>query len=201
MQQQSLFAPTKGWEHLKLIDASVRIQHDFMSSEVAFGYYKAVRDITEWRRDKIVFMGRASLIPRFHEWLGSKPYRWSGITMPAKPMNYVVEQIHKAVEKATGASFNGVLLNYYRDGDDMVGWHADDEPELGPEPTIASLSLGTTRDFCMRHNGGKQKMTIPLAHGSLLEMSGETQKHWQHSLPKRRGAGPRINLTFRELKS
>lgn len=201
MQQQPLFAPTKGWEHLKLVDASVRFQHDFISSPVvADGYYRALRDLTEWRQDKISFMGRTSPLPRLHEWYGEKPYCWSGIVMPAKPMNFVVEQLHKAVEKETGATFNGVLLNYYRDGDDTVGWHADDEPELGPTPTIASVSLGATRDFCMKHNGGKQKITFPLTHGSLLVMSGETQKNWQHALPRRRGAGPRINLTFRKLR-
>ena len=95
-----------------------------------------------------------------------------------------------------------MLINYYRDGQDSTGWHADDEPELGKDPVIASISLGATRDFQLRHNRDKnQKISIALQHGSLLLMQGTTQSCWQHQIPKRVQAEPRINLTFRTIKA
>jgi alkylated DNA repair dioxygenase AlkB len=94
-----------------------------------------------------------------------------------------------------------VLLNLYRDGRDGMGWHADDEPELGRNPVIASVSLGAERRFCLRHRRRRDlKIDLPLPHGSLLCMSGATQHHWLHALPKtRRPAGERINLTLRQV--
>jgi alkylated DNA repair dioxygenase AlkB len=98
-------------------------------------------------------------------------------------------------------NFNTVLLNMYRHGDDAVGWHSDSEPELGMQPFIASLSLGASRDLILRRkDDNRRKITVSLAHGSLLKMSGELQRYWQHSLPRRRGVlSPRINLTFRYI--
>jgi alkylated DNA repair dioxygenase AlkB len=95
-----------------------------------------------------------------------------------------------------------VLLNYYRDGNDTVGWHADDEPGLGLSPFIASLSVGAERDFQLRFNNDKTvKITMLLTHGSLLVMGGETQGNWQHAIPRRkRIKEPRVNLTFREFE-
>jgi alkylated DNA repair dioxygenase AlkB len=105
------------------------------------------------------------------------------------------------VARITGAAFNAVLLNLYRTGRDGMGWHADDEPELGLDPVIASVSLGATRRFCLRHRRRKSlRLDLALAHGSLLCMSGATQHNWVHALPKT-GAmtGERINLTFRRV--
>ena len=110
--------------------------------------------------------------------------------------------IKSIVEAETNHQFNSVLINYYRDGQDSTGWHADDEPELGKDPVIASISLGATRDFQLRHNRDKnQKISIALQHGSLLLMQGTTQSCWQHQIPKRVQAEPRINLTFRTIKA
>ena len=111
------------------------------------------------------------------------------------------EPLLDRINQACDARFNGCLLNLYRNGEDRMGWHADDEPELGPQPVIASISLGAARDFRLRR---KDRSTAPfnlrLAHGSLLCMGGDTQAHWQHSLPRRtRVTTPRINLTFRRV--
>jgi alkylated DNA repair dioxygenase AlkB len=104
------------------------------------------------------------------------------------------------VEQATAHRFNSVLLNLYRNGRDSMGWHADDEPELGPAPAIASVSLGALRRFRLRPRAGlvHAPLSLDLPHGSLLLMRGPTQQHWQHALPKTaRPVGPRLNLTFR----
>jgi alkylated DNA repair dioxygenase AlkB len=105
------------------------------------------------------------------------------------------------VRQLAGAEFNAVLLNFYRDGRDGMGWHADDEPELGRNPVIASVSLGAPRRFCLRHRRRQDlKLDLELPHGSLLAMAGALQHHWVHALPKtRRSVGERINLTFRRV--
>ncbi|MBT5887388.1 MAG: alpha-ketoglutarate-dependent dioxygenase AlkB, partial [Acidiferrobacteraceae bacterium] len=103
----------------------------------------------------------------------------------------------------SGYSFNSVLLNYYRTGSQSMGWHSDDERELGPAPTIASISLGSPRRFLLRHRRRKDLPVheIVLGHGSLLLMSGESQIAWRHSVPKTaRPVAPRVNLTFRQIQ-
>ena len=109
--------------------------------------------------------------------------------------------MRERVTTLAGAHFNAVLLNLYRDGRDGMGWHADDEPELGQDPVIASVSLGATRRFCLRHRRRKDlRLDVPLTHGSLLLMSGATQHHWVHALPKTATpVAERINLTFRRI--
>ena len=105
------------------------------------------------------------------------------------------------MSRLAGHEFNGVLLNLYRDGRDGMGWHADDEPELGPEPVIASVSLGAERRFRLKHRRlPEARLDIVLPHGSLLVMAGATQRHWVHALPKAAApVGARINLTFRRV--
>jgi alkylated DNA repair dioxygenase AlkB len=99
--------------------------------------------------------------------------------------------------------FNSVLANLYRDGRDSMGWHSDDEPELGSQPAIGSLSLGATRRFVLKHrNDPSRKLVLELPHGSLLVMRGATQANYRHALPRTsRPVGPRINLTFRQIQS
>ena len=119
--------------------------------------------------------------------------------MTPEPWSEAVLQIKSAIEKALGRKFNSALLNYYRTGLDSMGWHRDNEPELGREPTIASVSLGDLRIFKMRHYSNKSLgVDIELDHGDLLVMGGVMQTHWEHCLPKtRRPKGPRVNITFR----
>lgn len=160
--------------------------------------------VIAWRRDVIRIQGREIPVPRLTAWYGDagRDYAYSGIAMQALPWNRGLATLRAKVEATTGHAFNAVLLNLYRDGRDSVAWHADDEPELGAEPVIASLSFGVERDFLLRHRArrvnGLPLQRLTLAHGSLLLMHGATQRHWEHCVPKRTGVvGPRVNLTFR----
>ena len=157
-----------------------------------------------WEQHHVVIAGRRIASPRLSAWYGDPEarYRYSGLSLEPLPWTESLLELRRRVRQATGATFNSVLANLYRGGDDSMGWHADDEPELGPEPLIASLSLGAERRFLLRprrralHPG----LAVPLGHGSLLVMAGPTQGHWRHALPRtRRPVGPRINLTFRRI--
>jgi alkylated DNA repair dioxygenase AlkB len=128
-------------------------------------------------------------------------YTYSGTTFAPNAFTPSLLQIKTDIESFTESKFNSVLANLYRNGQDSMGWHSDDEPELGSNPIIASLSLGEERVFKLRHRKDKTlKMDVPLPHGSLLVMSGAMQHQWQHALPKSaRAMSPRINLTFRQV--
>ncbi|TAE07233.1 MAG: alpha-ketoglutarate-dependent dioxygenase AlkB, partial [Bacteroidetes bacterium] len=125
----------------------------------------------------------------------------SGILLQPHTWTDTLLAIKKRIEEATQTEYTSVLLNQYRDGKDSVGWHADDEPSLGKNTTIASVSLGSTRKFRFRYNANHAlKAEILLTHGSLVMMQGETQHFWQHEIPKTsQNINPRINLTFRKL--
>ena len=155
----------------------------------------------DWRDEEILLFGRRVAVPRRVAWYGDPgaSYTYSGTPHHPEPWTPALTRTRERVQQVTGARFNAVLLNLYRDGRDGMGWHADDEPELGPNPVIASVSLGATRRFCLRHRRRRDlRIDLPLAHGSLLLMSGATQHHWVHALPKTTApVGERINLTFR----
>lgn len=158
-----------------------------------------------WRQDKIKLYGKEMNIPRLTAWYGDegKSYTYSHITMNPIPWTPVLLSIKQRVEEIANISFNSVLINLYRYGQDSMGWHSDDEPELGKNPIIASVSFGSTRKFQLRHRFNKtlKKVEINLTHGSLLMMQGKTQECWQHQIPKTaKFVNPRINLTFRIIK-
>lgn len=156
----------------------------------------------DWRRETITLFGRAVQQPRLCAWYGARAYTYSGLTLQPAPWTPLLAELRAAVEAATGRRFNSVLLNYYRDGRDSMGMHSDDEPELGPEPAIASLSFGEERPFLLRHKASGERRRLVLANGSLLLMTGQTQACWQHGIAKSaRPLGPRINLTFRHIRS
>lgn len=155
-----------------------------------------------WEQRAIRMFGQELPQPRLTAWYGDPAarYTYSGLTWEPRPWTAALRDLRQRVEAAAGARFNSVLLNLYRDGRDSMGWHADDEPELGPAPVIASVSLGATRRFRLRPRPGLQHpaQALDLPAGSLLVMGGVTQRHWQHALPKTaRPVGPRLNLTFR----
>jgi len=157
-----------------------------------------------WRQESITLFGRTHTQPRLICWMGDAgcTYRYSGRTWEPEPWHPLVADLRSRVEELTGEWFNSVLLNLYRDGSDSMGFHADDEPELGKTPVIASLSFGAERVMHFRHRHDRSLPTrkIALPDGSLLVMRGETQANWRHAIPKtRRPAGPRINLTFRRI--
>lgn len=156
-----------------------------------------------WKQDHIKLYGKLLPLPRLTSWYGDggKSYSYSGITSNPNQWNAGLLHLKQIVEKAAQIEFNSVLLNWYRDGEDHLSWHADDEKELGRNPVIASVNFGETRDFVIRRNSEPtQKLVLPLGHGTLLIMRGELQHFWQHSVPKRkRVSGSRFNLTFRRI--
>ena len=146
--------------------------------------------------------GRIVPAPRLEAWYGDPEaaYSYSGLAHDPMPWTADLQAIRMAAERASGARFNSVLANLYRDGSDSNGWHADDEPELGETPAIASLSLGATRRFLFRHRASGERVEIQLEAGTLLIMRGAVQQCWQHSVPKQRTVqAARINLTFRSV--
>lgn len=155
---------------------------------------------TAWRAETVVVYGKRHLQPRLTAWHGDAAYTYSGLTLAPMPFSPLLQTIRSAVESVTGHRYNSVLLNYYRDGRDSMGMHSDDEPELGAAPAIASLSLGATRTFILRHKQTGQTVKLDLADGSLLLMAGALQRHWLHGINKTaRPVGPRLNLTFRYI--
>jgi len=157
-----------------------------------------LRDETDWRAEQIQVWGKLHWQPRLSAWHGEARYRYSGKTFDPQPFTPLQLHIKQAVEQATGCRFNSVLLNYYRDERDSMGFHADDERELGPEPAIASVSFGAPRTFILKHRTRPQTIKLALGDGCLLLMAGTLQQHWTHGINKERAArGPRINLTFR----
>lgn len=156
-----------------------------------------------WSQRPITVFGREVLQPRLIGWAGLKPYRYSGQTLAPRPFGPVLAQLLWAVEAATELSFDHVLLNRYRDGQDHMGMHADDEPELGESPQIAALSLGARRRFVLEPKPKKlrhKKVSMSLEHGSLLVMGGRIQHAYRHGVPKQGSVSDeRINVTFRRL--
>lgn len=159
---------------------------------------------TPWRQDHALIFGRRVALPRLTAWYGDPgaSYSYSGISMAPTPWTPLLAGLKARSEALAAAPFNSALLNYYRDGRDSVGWHADAEPELGRNPVIASWSLGTTRRFEFRPRSPATGPTraIQLAHGSCLIMAGAVQHLWHHRLPRAvRVSEPRINITFRRI--
>jgi alkylated DNA repair dioxygenase AlkB len=157
-----------------------------------------------WRSEAVMMWGRRAPQPRLTAWYGDEGarYAYSGIELHPLAWTPLLIDIKTRVEQAVGSNFNSVLLNYYRDHHDSIGFHSDDEPELGERPVIASLSLGAERSFVLKHKGSKlvRPVHLRLASGSLLLMRGDTQRCWRHGISKEsRPRGPRVNLTFRTI--
>lgn len=156
----------------------------------------------EWEQEDITIFGRTVRQPRLISWYGDPGarYAYSGLVLEPRSWHPALLKLKRQIESFTRHRFNSVLANAYRDGSDSMGWHSDDEKELGPKPFIASLSLGEERRFLLRQKGRKSSGLL-LEHGSLLLMKGDCQQRFQHALPKtRRKIGLRINLTFREIR-
>jgi alkylated DNA repair dioxygenase AlkB len=153
---------------------------------------------TAWKQE----VGRGRPFPRLTAWYADNGlvYRYSGVAHTGTGWTQALLDVRRRIEAASGAAFNSVLLNRYRSGQDSIGMHADDEPELGVNPVVASVSLGAVRTFVLKHRKSGEKLALPLAHGSLLVMGGTCQHHWLHGVPKtERDVGERINLTFRNI--
>lgn len=174
----------------------VRYWPTFLSAVEADRFFVALRRDVPWEQ----LRNHLWTFPRLTAFAGDPGvvYRYSGVTHVGEGWSIDLLALRQRVEAVTGSTFNGVLLNLYRDGNDSMGRHADAEPELGPNPLVASVSLGAVRSFVLRHTASREKCRFELAHGSLLLMGGSLQHHWQHELPKSKDpVGERLNLTFR----
>jgi len=177
---------------------------DWLDAPTASDTLAALLDEITWQQDSMNTPAGKIPFPRLTGWQGDPGavYVYSGIRNVPKPWTPTVLLLKTKAEAAAQTAFNSVLINRYRTGMDSMGWHADKERELGLEPVIASVSLGTTRTFDFRHAKTGQTHTLQLTHGSLLIMRGRTQLDWAHRVPKEPEArGERINLTFRYVDS
>ena len=192
---------------IPLPDSEISLHQNHFDAEIAGNLLRELAEEIPWVQNKIKFYGKESLVPRLESWHGDEgmSYTYSGIRMDAKPWTKNLLVIKESIEPIAKTTFNSVLINYYRDGKDRVAWHSDDEKELGKNPVIASVSLGAERKFKLRHKKYKENQLqheVFLQSGSLLLMSGSTQHHWLHEIPRTaKPIGPRINLTFRVIKN
>jgi alkylated DNA repair dioxygenase AlkB len=186
---------------VELPDADVRLWPLAFDPIEADALLAALRLEIDWQQEHVLIFGERRLVPRLVAWHGDPgtAYAYSGTTHEPRAWTPTLLGIRTRVETLTGQRFNSVLLNLYRDGRDGMGWHADDEPELGSNPAIASVSFGATRRFRLKHRRRRDTaVALDLAHGSVLLMAGATQHHYVHAVPKTvRQSGFRINLTFR----
>jgi alkylated DNA repair dioxygenase AlkB len=183
-------------------DGRAVLHESFLGPDESEAAFRWLSVNLPWESHDIVVYGRKQREPRLSTWHADDglSYTYSGLRRTALPFAPVLDDLRQRCVAVTGSPFNSVLVNLYRDGSDGVGWHADDEPSNGREPVIASLSLGATRRFDLRHRRDSTRVSVDLAAGSLLVMSGLSQHCWVHQIAKtRRPVGPRINLTFRRV--
>ncbi|SDS29999.1 Alkylated DNA repair dioxygenase AlkB [Gillisia sp. Hel1_33_143] len=186
-----------------LIDAEIWYYPNFLSAPIANTYYNFLLNNLDWKQYDIKIFGKLIPQPRLASLyaINSQAYSYSNLTLHPKSYPSELLNISKELEKLTDLKFTHCLANLYRNGNDSMGWHADNEKELGPNPIIASVSLGAERKFQLKHKERKdQRFELHLKHGSLLIMKGKTQHFWKHQLPKTKKIDtPRINLTFRTI--
>lgn len=203
MRDNSHSFESTGFEHnLVPCDGAARLWRGFVAPDEAQHCFSVLRAELAWHAEHIQMVGRSIPVPRRVAWYGDADavYTYSGVTHTPLPWHPLLLQLRDRITAQVGVPFNSVLANLYRNGADAMGWHADKEPELGPEPVIASLSFGATRVFKLQHNKTKQRVDVALASGDLLLMAGVLQRCWRHSLPKTTVVvGERINLTYRHI--
>ena len=191
-------------EQLSVTDAQVMLWRTVDFGDEQDILDKLIKD-TPWRLEHVTVWGKTYPQPRLVAWYGDDAmnYSYSGVSLSALPWTPGLLQLKDKVDRLCDTSFNSVLLNYYRDHRDSMGFHADDEPELGQFPTIASVSFGEERQFVLKHKYREdiEDVKLHLPSGSLLLMRGATQANWKHGIPKEsRPCGPRVNLTFRVIQ-
>jgi len=183
-------------------DGDLYLLRSFYTTDQADEYFANLLANIVWQSEQLRLYGRWLTVPRLMAWYGDEgvDYRYSGLNHHPLPWTTLLHTLREDVQQACGHSFNSVLANLYRNGRDSMGCHADDEPELGLNPQIASLSFGDTRLLRFRHPVSGKRIDIELGHGDLLWMGGTIQHHWRHELPKtRKPKHARINLTFRHI--
>lgn len=194
--------PSTGLQPIALADAELLLDPAWLSRVQADALFQSLRSEIDWEVHRIRMYGRDLDAPRLSSWIGDPEavYTYSRTCFLPRPWPSVLLDLRGRLEETVGAGFNSVLANLYRDGHDRMGWHSDDEPELGPLPVIASVSLGAVRRFAFKPRGQGDRRAFDLPHGSLLVMRGETQRRYLHALPATaKPVGERINLTFRRI--
>ena len=183
-------------------DGTATLYENFLDFEFASRAFNQIRDESDWEQPEISIFGNTVPEPRLSTWhneLG-EGYKYSGVMRRAQPFSKMLSEIRDRCAEITNSQFNSALVNFYRNGQDGVGWHSDNEACNGPEPIIASVSLGVTRRFDMRHRKTGETIKINLESGSLLVMAGKSQQCCVHQVAKtKRVHEPRINLTFRRV--
>ena len=200
MEQLSFFINNEG---LLFPEDLLNFYPHFLEENFSISLMDQFIHTVPWKQQEFRIYGKKILTPRLTAWYGdnNKTYKYTGTKFDPMPWTQELLELRKKVEEFTTYSFNSVLLNYYRNGNDSVAWHRDNEKELGINPVIASLSLGQARKFDFRHKENhQQKYSLELGNGSLLLMKGDLQHHWEHRIPKSTlEIGARINLTFRVI--
>lgn len=188
---------------IALPDADLAFDPAWLDAAQAAALQAALQAEIAWETHRIRLFGRQVDSPRLSCWIGDPGavYRYSGTRFEPRPWPESLLPLRARLREETGVDFNSLLANLYRDGRDSMGWHADDEPELGARPCIASLSLGAVRRFAFKsRDPDGPRLALGLPHGSLLLMRGDTQRRYRHALPRTaRPVGARINLTFRRI--
>lgn len=201
--QINLFNQSGVGASLDVPDGEVFYYADWLSSRAADKLLSLCSTEMAWQQPEIKVAGKLHRIPRQQVWVGDADaiYRYSQSTFTPFPWPAFLSDLKSKIETECKSHFNSVLLNRYRNGADGMGFHADDEPELGREPVIASLTLGFPRRFVLKHKRGQYpNRELTLQHGDLLMMRGKTQHNWLHGVPKtQKTCGERVNLTFRRI--
>ncbi len=190
------------FQKIPLVDADVQYCAQFFDPAKTGELLSDLIATTPWETHYVHIFGREIPAPRQSSWHGDRhcSYGYSKVRYEPKAWTPCLTAVRNKLASAGIGDFNCVLANFYRSGSDSMGWHSDSEPELGPDPLIASVSLGAPRRFCLRHKTVVDKAELLLTSGSLLVMAQGAQKHYQHALPKMAGVGaPRVNLTFRRI--
>ena len=191
-------------ETIDLSGAEVYLTRNWLDQASSLVLYDTLVKDLAWTQPEVVVYGKRHRVPRLQCWqgIGTHTMVYSQTRFTTEPLHPALSEILPRLQQDCEIPLNSVLINYYRDGNDGMGWHADDERELGESPLIASLSLGADRNFDFRRkNDHRVKHRLSLRSGDLLVMAGDTQRYWQHALPKtKRVQEGRINLTFREIK-
>ena len=195
----------KTFEVISLQDGEILFMRNFFTPTEAKNYFELLQNNINWKQEEVKFYGKTFPVPRKTAWSGYEGfnYSYSGITCFPEIWTNELLEIKNEIEKfIPDEDFTSVLLNLYNNGNDKMGWHADDEKELGINPTIASVSLGETRRFDIKHKQNPElHYKFELTSGSLLIMRGALQHHWVHQIPaQKKVKEPRINLTFRTIK-
>jgi alkylated DNA repair dioxygenase AlkB len=190
-------------EKIILNDGILSYYPSFLDYNDSIRFFNLLENEIEFEQHAITIFGKTHLVPRLESFHAKekKTYTYSGNTLIAKPFNQILKYLCSKIEKVTNSTFNCVLINYYRNGMDSNGWHSDNEKELGENPIVASLSLGASRRFDLKHNSKSEKFSIDLHNGDLLWMNERIQNFYKHQIAKsKRIMEPRINLTFRFIK-